>query len=292
MNILKILATLVTAIILVGCGHSNSYIKKAYNELDRGIAESYKKYADFSPEQEERIDDIALEMMAWHRTKKLPEIYQLINTLSNELNNTGQIKSNSLKQTLILFSDPLPFTESDAISEQFALFVLDTSDEQIEQIIQSVKEEEQFIEAILKTQNVEKQAKEVSKSIKGAFKEIGISLPRGTLKKIRRDLLALTDMAPKQIIANKDWNTDFVTILEQRNIVNKEEFVSIFVEHWRQSESIFKQADENAWAANQELIVQILEETILSLSDRQREKAIAKLNRYSNIVGELISEGK
>ncbi|MGH1484643.1 MAG: DUF6279 family lipoprotein [Cellvibrionaceae bacterium] len=288
MKTLKSFLLLCITITIFSCGHSENYIKKMYLELDREIATDYKKYAEFSFEQEEKIDIIAQDMLLWHRKEKLPEIRQLFTAIREELSSTGSLNTSLLNESINTLNNPFTFTASDDISMAFAQFAFTVSDAQIIQIIEAVKYEEKEATTLLENSSIAQQTTQIKKRIRSIFKSLGVRLSKEILNDIDATLSQRVDITPQQIIANTDWNNHFVEILEQRDNVTQKQFTERFVKHWEKSDKIYKNADLATWLTNQQIVVQSLEKIIETLDSDEKATLHKRLGNYINVIDELM----
>jgi hypothetical protein len=275
--------------VLFGCSHSDDYVKHIYNELHHDISQEYKEYADFTSTQEAYLDEIARDMVEWHRANKLPTMRDVLQAAVSQLQYTGRLNDETLHEIIFMIDNPISFDQADQVNQRFATLALTITDEQVKQIGEAITEEEKEFLQSRQHQNSKKTARELARQTSMMFKGFGISLSKEKKADLHRTFSQLQDTSLDEYQALVDWNQQFLVILEERSVLAESLFVEKFRAHWENLEKIFMQANKEAWTANQMIFAEALNSIIIDLNEKELATLIAAINKHIGILNDLIT---
>lgn len=273
-------------ILLTSCGFSNTLIKSAYNELDTDIANNFKEYVDLTEQQEQQVDVISRDMLKWHRTNELPKTRDLLDKAINTLEKNKPVSDTLLAQLIQTIQKPISFEGYKRGAEQLGELGKTLSDTQVQEIIEAIIREQRGLEKDMLDLPFDDTNIEITKYIQNMFRHFGIKLNKQQKQSIGSKLLSRIDNNPDVFQAIKQWDAEFIQLLEQRS---KKGFTDEFAQHWLKLETLDQDANPQSWQHNQNMYVQIISDIVNELSATQKQTLIKKLIDIRSLVTELIN---
>ncbi len=284
-NLIRIVCFISLSFYLAACGQGERYLRYTYNNLDSDIADEYQKYADFDDSQKQQIEDIGLELLNWHRSHELPQLHAVLQRFIADVE-TQQVNDEQLAQLLGEFSNPFSFAKADSALIKLASFAQAISNEQVLQIEKALEKEQRSAEKEMEKWNIESENKEISSSLKSIFRDLDVYLNKGQLLEMKTTLKQRVASSPEMVVANRQWNKELISILQQRKALDGEIFSQRFITHWNKAETLGR--DTDAARANQQVMVQVINDVLNGLNTKDRNNLIKRLNAYLDVLEELM----
>jgi hypothetical protein len=272
------LVTLVFLLILTaGCA-----VKLVYNQLDWLIPWYISDYVSFSGDQRSLVEQRVADHLAWHRNEQLPRYADLLDRIAKDLESGLDEQAIARYQQEV---EQITRTIIERVAPDVIALFVEASDEQLEQLFAKFAEDN----ANYRKKYVEKSERQVRQEraddvIKGVQRWIG---------RLSRDQRALVNawsktyplMTKEFLDTRMVWQQALKEALQLRN--QPDQFAQrinqlINTEGYGRSREF-----EHKLEQNQILLTALYGDIQRSLSQRQRERAIATMRGYARDFREL-----
>jgi hypothetical protein len=291
---LKKLAIVAMSIALLSCGANGFVIGALYERLDNEIEQTFREYADLTPEQEIWLEEEVSAFHFWHRTTQLPRYSAWARTSFIPL-----VRSNIITRSEVshLVRDGLDFSRD--FNVEFPLnkspeILLTVSPEQLAQAREHV--DTIYIEARERRDKRTPEARlqrQVDRMI-NAFKQIGwrLSSEQVTIMTNRFEGRAVgDDDQGEDWLLWREWAEELFCMLEQQTRQTDVAYLSELKNHLALGYQLEEEFTPEKWENNLSRLESMLHELLISMTKKQKSSVETRMIIIAGILDELSSKG-
>lgn len=287
LKISKYLLICLSLLILTACSYSPNTLKNSYNNLGKEYVRELKQMTDYTPEQSEKLDVFAKDLMQWHRENKLPAYARLMHSLSSKME-TPQGLSNTDLHAFIKFMTSYPnFHESTKNNVQLAKLATSLSDKQFIQLRTQIEDESRDFNEMMQQTSWEKRKRDGVKGLADLFSYLDVNLTNKQLNIVRKHVNYQRDLKGLYIASNEKWNNTLIDLLSKRQ---EHGFVKKFAQHLSNDnlrKRLLKVAPVELKHSDQ-ISVNMYRELFASFTKQQKTTLVSQLKSISKTLTELI----
>ena len=293
-NFAKQLKKLVSALLislfgitLPACSYSPSTLKDSYNNLGKDYSRDLKQMGDYTPEQENKLDQFGDGIIEWHRKNKLPELANMTKSLSTKLENSTPLTNNDYRSFITQLGSFPNFHESEDSNRQLAKLAKTLNDEQFTQIKKQIEEDTSDYTEHFQNTSWDKLMRESVSGMSETFRFLGVDLTKAQLTIIQKNLSYQRDNRGSIISSNEDWNNRLIELLSKRHEAS---FEAQFAQHMLNDNLYvrFLKSEPEETEHNTQITMNMLKELFASLSEKQRATFTKQLKSISQTLSELV----
>ena len=266
---------------LNACSIAGSWL---YERLDSYIADYFKDYAEFTKDQNQRIDQIAKDFHDWFTENELTKIRILLAELKEI-----DLQEPKKKIVAIYKEGELLFERSnDYFEEPIISFTKTLTEDQITQIgehfekIRNEREEERERE--------DKEYKErLLDNYESGFSRIGINLREEQIDTLKIRLNEHIEIREEWSKFQKEWVEDFILLLRENQTPNYDSKMAAYL---RSFEDLGDDEFRTKMESNEELTIELLSYVLRTADDGQIKGFKRSLDTYLKSINRILSNRK
>ena len=271
---------------LTACSYSPSNLKSSYNNLGKEYVRELKQLADYTPEQNKKLDIYGKELMQWHRKNRLPAYASVMQSLSSKLDNPQEPSRTDLNDLIKLMAAYPNFHESQENNTQLAQLASNLSDEQLAQLSKHIEDGGKDLSEYFQT-SWETRKRDNVRMLSDTFSYLKVNLSNKQLDIVRKHVNYQRDLKDLFIASSDKWNNTLITLLSKRH---EQGFVKKFAHHLS-NDNLPKRLLQEAPAEakhNDNISINMYKELFASLTKQQKSTLAAQFKSISKTLTELM----
>lgn len=276
----RIIGVALLCLLIAGC----SATRLLYNQLDWLVVWYLNDYFSLSDEQRDDLRDTVERHLAWHRQSQLPKYAEFCRELDRQWAQGASIELIEQRyEELIEYWDAL----FEHAMPDIADFLLALTDEQIDEFVERVEENNQEMLEEYSGETFEERLKNRQKAIIKTTERLVGRLNDNQKGVIRQYVMSLHDNSEEWVEGRRVWQTRFTELLRERPADFADRLSRLMIDP-----NQFDNVDYRAKVEeNKQLIFDMYEVLLSSLTDKQRATLSKRLNRYARDF-EMLAQGK
>ena len=274
------------ALALTACGVAEFFIKRTISNLEQKVASEIKQYAEFTPAQEQHIEQIAYGIASRVRAERLPLLVQHLELIANEIEQQQHISMESWRALTLFLESPIALSDKPEVIYSIADLVYDLTPEQRESTLAKVEEVYKKRLESLQESSAEERNDKLLKMTRNAFKELGLSRSRAQWKSARESLNERESYLPLELEAARRNHANFVAILSTPS-ESREAYRRAFLEVWKSAERPYRQSAPQIWQKNFVVSYAMVTRLLHGVDADEAQEAAYELREYAALLTQL-----
>lgn len=282
------LATLGLALLLTlsACGVGQFLIKRSIVNLESDIAKELKSYAQFTEQQEIKIDQAAKLSARWVREQRLPILVTSLENLAQDIQSSGQVSEQHWRSFTSYMEDPFEMSGASDLIDSMAGIVFEMDQSQIDQTLKKMQKDHVKEKREAAKRNQADELDDIVKGLKSVFSELGIKRSREQLTRARLTLAERNSYLTFNKENAERQHQRFSALFSDRG-KSKLDFDKRFRQAWFDSDQSPQEALPSKWEHNFALAYKAINELLSDLAPEQRTTSAEKIREYAALFQEL-----
>ena len=272
---------IVITIALVGSGCS---IKFAYNFLDLGLYWELEEYIKFSRDQRKIVKKELSDLVDWHRSDELPRYADQMEYLAEGL--AGELTPEHLRSSVDALSDAWQRIVIKTLPAATDL-IANLSDEQVDEFFAELKEEEEDDLEDLKRDTPETLLAERKEYMEEKLTEYFGKLTSAQLQLVDAWANEVQPLGELALVHARQWREKMQQAVAERD--NKEQLQQSLTLLFANPDELWSPEYERIIKNNEQVALDLLFNMNATLSDKQRQRALRRLNGFIEDLRDLSS---
>lgn len=286
MNRFRVCTIVCLVLVLAGCGVAEFFIKRTITNLEQKVADEIKQYADFTPAQEQHIDQIAFGIANRVRAERLPLLVQHLELVASEIEQMQSISVDSWRALTLFLESPIALSDKPELIYSIADLAYDMTPEQRKSTLVKVEEVYQKrLEELQKSSSDERNDK-ILKMTRNAFNELGLSRSRAQWKSARESLNARESYLPLELESAQRNHASFIALLRAPN-ESRADYQQAFLSVWQRAEQPYIESVPDAWQRNFVVSHSMVNQLLQGVDADEAQEAAVELREYAALFSEL-----
>ncbi len=271
---ITLLLILVTQI-LVGCGTNGLLIRYFYGEMDDKLYDRILAYASFTEAQKAQIKQSVDEYKQWHQQNELPRYITFLDEISNQISSANI----TTKTVLANFDKARGFAKTSFEHSPFydsADFLKNLSNQQVDEIENHFSEQNEEFQKWYQEPLTSGDDARLKRIVQNTKRFAGINLNDEQQQIIRKGLAGIKGRPLQRHEIYNRWQAEFIETLQQRKESN---FIAKIKGHLSIYQDQIRLADLEQYQHNQEIVVQLVTDIIVSLDNKQKQSLVDRLQQ-------------
>jgi hypothetical protein len=265
----------ITAVLVISLFASGCTIKLAYNFLDWGLFWQLEDYVKFNRDQRSLVKDEISKLVDWHRSDELPKYADKLEKLANGLESGLTIKQ--LNETYNALSDGWQRIVIETLPAAGEI-LSNLTEQQVNAFFKILIEEEED-----DARDIEHDTSEQLIAENEAYIREKVADLIGKLNDKQKLLIAkwAQDIEPTEQLSldhSIQWRTKMQAAMADRQ--DKQQLEQVLMILFANPDQLWSDQYRQLIETNQRLVIKLLFEMNQTLTDKQREKLIRKLNSF------------
>lgn len=265
-----LVAVLAISLFVSGCT-----IKLAYNFLDWGLYWELEDYVKFNRDQRSLVKDEITKLVDWHRSGELPKYADQLEKLADGLENGLTVEQ--LDQTYNALSDGWQRIVIETLPAATDI-LSNLTDQQINDFFEILIEEEEDDANDIKRDTQEQLAIEREEYVSEKITDLVGKLNDEQKTLIAQWSLKIEPIAQLSLDHSIQWRTKMQATLADRQ--NKQQLEENLLVLFAYPDQLWSDQYRSVIEKNQHLVLTLLFDINQTLTDKQRDKLIRKLNSF------------
>ena len=265
----------ITAVLVISLFASGCTIKLAYNFLDWGLFWQLEDYVKFNRDQRSLVKDEISKLVDWHRSDELPKYADKLEKLANGLESGLTIEQ--LNETYNALSDGWQRIVIETLPAAGEI-LSNLTEQQVNAFFKILIEEEED-----DARDIEHDTSEQLIAENEAYIREKVADLIGKLNDKQKLLIAkwAQDIEPTEQLSldhSIQWRTKMQAAMADRQ--DKQQLEQVLMILFANPDQLWSDQYRQLIETNQRLVIKLLFEMNQTLTDKQREKLIRKLNSF------------
>jgi hypothetical protein len=265
-----LVAVLAISLFVSGCT-----IKLAYNFLDWGLYWELEDYVKFNRDQRSLVKDEITKLVDWHRSGELPKYADQLEKLADALENGLTVEQ--LDQTYNALSDGWQRIVIETLPAATNI-LSNLTDQQISDFFEVLIEEEKDDANDIKRDTQEQLAIEREEYVSEKITDLVGKLNDEQKTLIAQWALKIEPIAQLSLDHSIQWRTKMQATMAERQ--NKQQLADTLLVLFANPDQLWSDEYRGVIEKNQHLVMTLLFDINQTLTDKQRDKLIRKLNSF------------
>jgi hypothetical protein len=265
-----LVAVLAISLFVSGCT-----IKLAYNFLDWGLYWELEDYVKFNRDQRSLVKDEITKLVDWHRSGELPKYADQLEKLADGLENGLTVEQ--LDQTYNALSDGWQRIVIETLPAATDI-LSNLTDQQINDFFEILIEEEEDDANDIKRDTQEQLAIEREEYVSEKITDLVGKLNDEQKTLIAQWSLKIEPIAQLSLDHSIQWRTKMQATMADRQ--NKQQLEKSLLVLFANPDQLWSDQYRSVIEKNQHLVLTLLFDINQTLTDKQRDKLIRKLNSF------------
>lgn len=265
-----LMAVLAISLFVSGCT-----IKLAYNFLDWGLYWELEDYVKFNRDQRSLVKDEITKLVDWHRSAELPKYADQLEQLADGLENGLTVEQ--LEQTYNALSDGWQRIVIETLPAATDI-LSNLTDQQINDFFEILIEEEEDDANDIKRDTQEQLAIEREEYVSEKITDLVGKLNGEQKTLIAQWSLKIEPIAQLSLDHSIQWRTKMQAAMAERQ--NKQQLAETLLVLFANPDQLWSDQYRRVIEKNQHLVLTLLFDINQTLTDKQRDKLIRKLNSF------------